>query len=134
MASSVTQTTDKRGPIGCLIFDVVAHTDGSVTDVVVTSRISGRLLALETNPGSTAPQSNYDIVLTNADGTDVLQGVGANRHTSSTEKVAIVYTSTSIHPPVAMTDVLTLGVSGNNVSGATTKIKVYFEGTAEGGA
>lgn len=133
MASSVTQTHVRRGPVGCVILDVTAHTDGSVTDVEITSRISGRLLALETNPGSTAPQANYDIAINNADGTDVLQGVGANRHTSNTEKVAIVYSGTAIHPPVSAGDVLTLAVSGNNVNGATTRIKLYYEGIGEGG-
>lgn len=133
MASSVTQTHVRRGPIGCVILDVTAHTDGSVDNVDISAHISGRLLALETNPGATAPQANYDIAINDADGHDVLQGVGANRHTANTEKVAIVYSGTAIHPPVAASDVLTLAVSGNNVNAATTRIKLYYEGIGEGG-
>jgi hypothetical protein len=130
MASTVTETYVDRGPIGCVSLAVTAHTDGSVTDYVLTTKISGRLLALETNPGGTAPQANYDIVINDAEGHDVLQGLGANRHTSTTEKVAIVYTGTAIHPPVSKGDTLTLGISGNNVNGALTLIKLYYEGAA----
>lgn len=133
MASSVTQTHVTRGPIGLVILDVTAHTDGSVTSVALTPKISGRLLALETNPGSTAPQDDYDITITDADGHDVLQGVGANRDTANTEKVSIVFSGTAIHPPVSVADTLTLNVANNNVNGATTRIKLYYEGTGEGG-
>lgn len=119
--------------MGVVILDVTAHTDGTVTSVDLTTRLSGRLVALETNPGSTAPQANYDITITDVDGLDVLQGVGANRHTSNTEMAAIVFSGTSVHPPVASSDVLTLNVSGNNVNGATTRIKLYYEGAGEGG-
>ena len=59
--------------------------------------------------------------------------MAADRHTSTTEIVPIVYSSTSIHPPVSAHDVLTLAVSGNNVNGATTRIKLYYEGVGEGG-
>ncbi len=133
MASSVAQSHVRRGPIGCVILDVTAHTDGTVTSVDLTPRISGKLLAIETNPGTTAPTDNYDITITNADGTDVLQGVGANRDTANTEIAAIVYSGTAIHPPVCKSDVLTLNVAGNSVNGATTKIKLYYEGIGEGG-
>lgn len=133
MASVVTQSHTARGPIGCVTFAVTAHTDGTVTDTVVTTKISGKLLALQTNPGATAPQANYDIVINDQDGIDVLQGVGANRHTANSERAAIVYSGTAIHPCVAMSDTLTLAISGNNVNGALTSIKLYYEGVGEGG-
>jgi hypothetical protein len=130
MASSVTETIDKLGPVCCLTLAVTAHTDGSVTAYPLTKKFSGRLLALETDPGATAPTANYDLTITDANGLDVLQGVGANRHTSNTEMAAIVFSGTAIHPPVAMGDTLTLNVANNSQNGATFTVKLYFEGKA----
>lgn len=88
--------------------------------------LSGRLVTLQTNPGSTAPTANYDITLVDGDGIDRLQGLGANRHTSNSEAVAIVYTGTSISPPVAPGETLTLTLSGNSVNSAVTVVTLYF--------
>ena len=130
MASSVTETLSKLGPVCCLTLAVTAHTDGTVTAYPLTKKFSGRLLALETDPGATAPTDNYDITITDANGLDVLQGVGANRHTSTTQMAAIVFSGTSVHPPVSMGDTLTLNVANNSVNGATFTIKLYVEGRA----
>ena len=83
----------------------------------------GRLLQMITNPGTTAPQDNYDITLT-SEGADMLLGGGANRDTANTE-IAFVE-SNGAHPVYAGTDTLVLNVTGNNVNSATSVIKLYF--------
>jgi hypothetical protein len=57
--------------------------DVSGTD---TDAISGRAYRWVTNPGSTAPTANYDIVVNDSDAADVSAGVLADRHTSNTEQ------------------------------------------------
>jgi hypothetical protein len=92
----------------------------------LTTKIEGRLLKLVTNPGATAPQDNYDLVLNDQHGADVLQGVGANRHTTTTQEVAIVYSGTGTHPVVDEQDTLTLVITGNNVNSAITVVSIYY--------
>lgn len=61
--------------------DVSAHTYPDTT--IVPKR--GWIFLAETNPGSTAPTDNYDIVLNNANGIDVMGGTLMNRDTSNSE-------------------------------------------------
>lgn len=134
MAGTVTQAHTKRGPVGCVTLTITADAaDASVPNTDLTAKISGRLLALETDPGSTAPTANYDITIEDQHGHDVLQGVGANRATATTEKVAVVFSGTSVHPPVAKSDTLTFKVANNAVNGAGIVAKLYYEGDGEGG-
>ena len=93
--------------------------------------ISGLIRALATNPGATAPQANYDITLPDGDAVDILQGVGANRHTSNSERASVVYSGTEVHPEVSKTDTLTLTLTGNNVNSAISVVKIYVEGTID---
>lgn len=133
MAGTVVQSHTKRGPIGCVTLTVTADVaDASVPNTDLVTKISGRLVALETDPGTTAPTANYDITLEDGNGLDVLQGVGANRSTSATEKAAIVFSGTSVHPPVAMVDTLTFKVTNNAVNSAGIVVKLYYEGQGEG--
>lgn len=54
-----------------------------------TEPYDGKLIGLTTDPDGTAvPTDNYDIVVNDADGDDVLLGAGANRDTAVTEHVA----------------------------------------------
>ena len=84
----------------------------------------GRLLQIATDPGSTAPQANYDIAITEGGGADVLLGVGANRHTSNSE-VAVIE-SNGAHGVYAGTDTLTIAITNNNVNSAGISIKIYY--------
>lgn len=87
--------------------------------------VVGKLVALRTNPGATAPQDNWDVVLNDEDGIDRLQGVGANRHTTTSQEVSVVYSGTAIHP-VCVNEPLSLAVSGNNVASANIAIRLVF--------
>lgn len=132
MPGTITQTVESRGAIGVVTLTAIADSaDASFPDTDLEAKISGKLLALETNPGAVAPTDNYDITLEDSDGIDVLEGVGGNRDTANTEKVPIVYSGTVLHPEVAKSDVLTLKINGNSVNSAIVVVKLYFEGSVE---
>lgn len=99
--------------------------DGSFPATTLPS-FEGRLLAIATNPGATAPQDNYDVTLPNQHGHDVLQGCALNRDTSNTEQTPVFYSGTGTHPAVAASDVLTLTIAGNNVNSAVTVVEIYY--------
>ena len=110
-----------------LEIDWVAAADGSFTSQVVDHRIDGRIVCVDTNPGSTAPQANYDIEFTTSDGIDPFEGYLDNRHTSNSERAWILFGVTEkvpVFPPVW--GALTLDITGNNVNSADGNIKVYF--------
>ena len=127
MAGTITQSHAKLGSVGVITFTCTADGgDGSFPDTVLDDRIEGRLLALETNPGATSPQALYDISIDDAEGHDVLEGVGDNRSASATEKALVVYSSTSVHPVVDDTDTLTFKIANNNVNSAIVVAKLYY--------
>lgn len=125
-AGSCTVTQRLTGNIRTVTVTCTADAAAATFPNTVLPTIEGRLLALVTDPGTTAPQDNYDVAVTDQYGADVLQGVGANRDTANTEKVAVVYSGTALHPPVDDGDVLTLAISGNNVNSATVVIYLYY--------
>jgi len=82
---------------------------------------------METNPGSTAPTDDYDIVINTAGGVDILGGAGANRDTSTTETAYPTIDSTSGQKGcVPINSALSLVLSGNSVNNATVAIKLFL--------
>lgn len=129
MAGTVTIAHEQRAPVRVIRLTVVADAeDASVPDTELPA-FSGKLIALETDPGATAPTDNYDITVENANGHDVLEGVGANRDTTNSERVGVVFSGTSLHPPVAADDVLTFKLANNAVNSAQIEVALYYEGT-----
>ena len=127
MSGTITQSHSKPGKVGVITFTCTADAaDGSFPQTNITDAIEGELLQLETNPGATAPTANYDIVLNDDQGADVLMGVGANRHTSTTEIAGIVFSGTSYHPYVDKTQTLTLVITNNSVNSAGIVVKLYY--------
>lgn len=125
--SACTQTHYALGNIRKLVFDVTFDSgDGSFADAQITTKFEGRLLDVVTDPGGTAPTDNYDVTIEDQYGHDVLEGVGANRHTTNTQKVPVVYSGTSLHPTVDESDTLTLKIANNSVNSATTTIVLYY--------
>lgn len=61
--------------------------EGGTVTKVTTKAYDGKIVGLTTDPGSTAPTDNYDIVITDAQGHDVLLGAGTDRDTANTENV-----------------------------------------------
>lgn len=96
-------------------WDWISHTDGTVSGLAASATITGTIVGVLTNPGSTAPTDNYDITLTDSNGFDVLAGQGADRDTANTEMFCpgIPFkdgVTTSI-APVVVNSPLTLGVT-----------------------
>lgn len=63
--------------------------DAGKASKTTTNVYTGEIIRLVTIPGSApnAPTDDYDITITDEDGTDVLMGAGANRDTANTEQV-----------------------------------------------
>ena len=127
MAGSISYTHEKQGNVRVVRVTWTADASDFSVPSLVLPNLGGKLLALETNPGATAPTASYDIAVTDQQGHDVLQGVGANRSATATEKVAVVYSGTAIHPPVGQGDTLTMAITGNSVASATGVAVLYYE-------
>ena len=130
VAATQVETFGQNGPVAVITLTLVADsTDWSFINAALTTKFSGRMICLATNPGTPAPQSNYDIVLNSSDGVDMLKGAGANRHTSNSEHDPIEFSANNrTGVPVAAEDELTLVVTNNNVNSAEVVVKLYIEG------
>lgn len=118
---------NKLGSIRSLVYTCTADAAAATYPDTVLPKIEGRLLALVTNPGAVQPTDNYDIVINDQHGHDVLEGVGANRDTLNTEKALVVYSGTGTHPCVDEADTLTMSISNNAVNSAVTVVQLYYE-------
>ena len=130
MAGTITEAlTSGVSPVKVITLTCTADSsDGSYPATALSNiphnEIGGRLLQIATDPGSTAPQDNYDIAITEGGGADLLLGVGANRDTSNSE-VAVIE-SNGTHAVYAGTDTLTIAITNNNVNSAGITIKLYY--------
>ena len=95
-------------------------------DGVTEQPIYGYVVRATTNPGTTAPQDNYDITLTDADGIDVMGGALMNRDTVTSEHVGSLLQAGNFDW-CFVDGTLTLNLSGNNVNSATGVLKVYIQ-------
>lgn len=127
MAGTVTLTHYQIGNVRRINFSCVADASDGSFPATALPAFEGRLIGLHTNPGATAPTANYDITLIDGDGIDRLQGVGANRSTSASEQVPIVYASTSVNPPVSKDETLTLTIANNAVNSAIVVGNIYYQ-------
>lgn len=127
MAGTVTLAHYQLGNVRRINFSVVADAAGGSIPDTVLPKIQGRLIGLHTNPGATAPTNLYDITLIDGDGIDRLQGVGANRATATSEQVPVVYSGTSVHPPVSTDETLTLTFANNSVNSALIVGNLYYQ-------
>lgn len=78
--------------------------------------VYGKIARIVTNPGGgSPPTANYDIVLNDEDVADVLVGVAANRHTTTSESITQA-------APITIDGTLEIVVSaaGNETSGTLT--------------
>src|SRR4051812_8010939 len=126
MAGSTTVTHYTLGHVRKIVIDWTADAAAATVPDTVLPVFEGRLMEFVTNPGAVAPTDNYDIVITDDQGVDKLQGVGANRDTANTEVAIPVYSGSTIHPVVSRADVLTLSLSGNAVNSAVGKIILTY--------
>lgn len=126
MAGSTTVTHETLGHVRRIIVDFVADAAAATVPDTILPSFEGRIAELTTNPGAVAPTDNYDLTLIDGEGSDRLQGLGANRDTVNTETVPIVYSGSTIHPPVSSGETLTLKLANNAVNSATGRIIIVY--------
>ena len=132
MAGTVVVTAHNQlGNVRSLVLTCTADAADATYPATALPAIEGRLLALVTNPGTTAPTNDYDVTLVNQHGYDVLEGLGLNRDgaapgAATTEQVPILYSGTGTHPCVDEADTLTLTIAGNSVNSAVTVVQLYY--------
>lgn len=103
----------------------VADETGAFAQAVLPV-IEGRLLHLDTQPGAPAPTSGYRIELFQADGIDLLEGVGHGRSATVAETVPVVYSGKNVHPVADDVDQLTIAIGGNAAPGARITAQLYY--------
>ena len=87
MAAQIVTLTESGAGVRKVKWAWTSATGGGVTQA--TSRYyDGKVIALVTDPGATAPTADYDVAINDSDSVDVLVGAGIDRHTSATELVA----------------------------------------------
>jgi len=130
--SSLVQEWHEQGTTRKAVLTVTFDSgDGSFAATALTKgHMDGHILRVQTNPGTVAPTDQYDITLVDDGAVDVLQGLCANRHTTNTETVNIVYAGTALRPQVTPSDTLTLTIINNSVNSATTVITIYYSPTS----
>lgn len=83
--------TERQHPPNVALFDelILEWTSNSAGAVTIQSDeiYNGQIDELITDPGTPAPSANYDITVEDSNSIDVLNGIGANRHTSNTETI-----------------------------------------------
>lgn len=110
-----------------LTVSITDDTAGTTVALAENDVLGYLLCSMETNPGSTAPTDDYDIVVNTAGGADLLGGAGANRDTANTEiAYPTVDATTGQKACVPINGALSLVLSGNSVNNATTVIKLFL--------
>lgn len=126
-ASTVTQTLlPVNKEVAVLTYAWTADaTSAEVSATESSWDVDGWVFLVITNPGSPAPTDNYDLVLKDAEGIDIMGGALANRDTANSEQ-AIPQIMTGIYGARFVDGKLTLEVTGNAVTSAEAEVKVFF--------
>lgn len=98
--------------------------DGSVPSTSFGLR--GWIFMVVTNPGDTVPDANYDIVLNDADGLDIMGGTLANRSDTLTQQAFPILVGTT-YGERFVDGQLTLVISNNTVVEAEILVSIYYE-------
>lgn len=134
MAGTITQAYEimPNSNVSVLTFTCTADANNgsfpsTATSTDITTAIKGlHLVEVRTNPGATAPQAAYDIVLNDADGIDLMGGKLADRSATASEAAAPAI-ATGVYWPRAIDGALTLVITNNNVNSAVIVVKVFLE-------
>lgn len=127
MAGTLTITHQKHRSIKTLSLAWTSTSGGAVSGNL-TEAICGVILRVVFKPGTSGnqPTDLYDVVLNDADGLDVLAGLGANlSNAANTQKCPLVGDAVAAAQPIAVDSTLELQVSnaGNAKSGT---VVVYY--------
>lgn len=118
----------RNSQAGVTTVNWTAAGDGSFTACTLpgmSATTFGQIIAVETDPGGTAPTNLYDITLTDAQSNDVMGGSLANRSTTATQRAAPLLTS-GTEWPAPFYGTLTLNITNNAVNAATGSVRVYW--------
>ena|SRR3990167_394107 len=125
-SNAVTKEAASNNSVSKLTWDWVADSaNGSVPTAQTTDTITGFVLFGETNPGSTAPTDNYDITITNEEGTDVFGGALMDRDTANNEQAMPAIGGG--YGPRFVNSKLTMTLTNNAVNSATGRLVVFVE-------
>ena len=120
---------DGVGKFGGIKKVLVSWTSDDTTGGVegTTRKVVGHLVKAVTDPGSAAPTDDYDIVITDEEGVNVLAGCDddlADRDTANTEEVYFLVKdhagtplAQSLHPVVCDALTITVSNAGNSKTG-----------------
>ena len=84
--SSCVITYSNTVPVEKIVFTCTGDDAAGTFPNTTTKALHGWILAVETNPGSTGPTDNYDIVYNTSTGVDVMGGNTMNRDVANTER------------------------------------------------
>lgn len=98
--------------------------DGTVTSTASTA-IKGWVFMATTDPGGTAPQAGYDIVLNDTDSVDIF-AAELNNLSATISAQAVPKIGSSYYGPRFVNGTLTMVLTGNNVNSATGTLKIYY--------
>jgi hypothetical protein len=114
------------GSLHVIQIDWTAHTDGSYTSYLIRRPINGTLYMVETDPGTTAPQDNYTVTLTNTASIDVMGGAMADCDTANSEEWQPYFAASASYGARPVLGRLTLAIADNNVNTALGTIYIYY--------
>ena len=118
------QQVPKNKQVGVIVVTLVADdTDGSFNTIQLNQLqhniLGWYLVEARTDPGSTAPQDNYDITLVGSvSGIDFANANLMNRDTTTSEAVYL-------DGPI-VNEFITVTVTGNNVNSAEVTLYLFF--------
>ena len=123
--SDQTQDHSALGGIHKLEISWTAHTDGTYTSFP-TRAINGVIMGVLTDPGSTAPQTLYDITLKNTYGLDIMGGALADRSATVTEYIEPYNATQNTYRSMPNHGALTLAISNIVTNAGTGKVVIYY--------
>ncbi len=125
-AGSITETVRKTRSIRALVLAWTSDASGVVAEIPTAHNISGEIMRIVTAPGTPAPTALYDVTLLDADGFDVLGGLGANRSATVKEQfVPLTGDGTTTNQRVAVDGTLTLTIANAGASKQGT-LTLYY--------
>jgi len=128
-AGTITQTMSPQGfNNDNQIIEITAVGDASTGSFPATTMLrynstlantdGWSIIAVETDPGSTAPTANWDLTFVDASGLDLLNSQCINRSATATERCSA--------DPIPLYGNVAVTITGNSVNSATITIKVYI--------
>ena len=86
MAGSIATVTSTHNGVSKYEMTCTSDASGDV-DVDAIPMVQGEIIAVQYSPHSTTPSDNYDVVMNDSNGVDILTGTGANLSNSTHTQV-----------------------------------------------